>query len=59
MHCIVLLTFLSGLLENCAATSVLAFLCWKIYRVSVCRCGCIVELISRVKLVFCDDHEKF
>ena len=33
--CIVLLTFLSGFLENRAARSTLAFFCSKIHRVSV------------------------
>ena len=52
LYCIVLLTFLSGFLENRAATSALTFFCSKIHRVSVRRCGCAVELISRVKFSF-------
>ena len=35
LYCIVLLTLLSGYLENRAARSVLAFFCSKIHRVSV------------------------
>ena len=45
----VLLTFLSGFLENRAARSVLAFFCSKIHHVSVHRC---VELILRVIFSF-------
>ena len=50
LYCIILLTFLSGFLET--VTSALTFFCSKIHRVSVRRCGCTVELISRVKFSF-------
>ena len=55
LYCIVLLTFLSRFLENCASTSVLAFSARKftvfLFVVNA-RCGCTVELISRVKFSF-------
>ena len=54
LYYIVLLTFLSGFLENHAARSVLAFSARKftVFLFVVKVAGCAVELISRVKFSF-------